>query len=62
MSLRADGLVLPDANAVFPGLALEDRLRVLLSRIQVELTALGGEALQSPATYVDMCLAWGERL
>jgi adenylosuccinate synthase len=41
---------------------LEDRLRVLLSRIQAELTALGGEALPTPAAYVDMCLAWGERL
>ena len=41
---------------------LEERLRVMLSRIQAELATLGGETLPSPASYVDMCLAWGERL
>jgi adenylosuccinate synthase len=41
---------------------LEERLRVMLSRIQAELATLGGESLPSPAAYVDMCLAWGERL
>jgi adenylosuccinate synthase len=41
---------------------LEERLRVLLSRIQVELTSLGGESLPSPAAYSDMCRQWGERL
>ena len=41
---------------------LEERLRVLLSRIQAELTSLGGESLPSPAVYVDMCRTWAERL
>jgi len=41
---------------------LEDRLRVLLSRTQAELTSLGGEALPSPAVYADLCRDWGERL
>src|SRR6476469_9714414 len=41
---------------------LEDRLRVLLSRIQVELTSLGGESLPSPPAYAVQCREWGERL
>src|SRR5437764_1038694 len=41
---------------------LEERLRVLLSRIQVELTALGGRSLPSPSVYADMCRTWGERV
>ncbi|MBW8875040.1 MAG: adenylosuccinate synthase [Acidobacteria bacterium] len=41
---------------------LEDRLRVLLSRIQIELTSLGGESLPSPPAYADQCRQWGERL
>ena len=41
---------------------LEDRLRALLARIQAELVSLGGEALPTPASYVDMCFLWGERL
>src|SRR6185295_1562168 len=41
---------------------LEDRLRVLLARIQAELVSLGGEALQSPAAYADLCRDWGEQL
>ncbi len=41
---------------------LEERLRVLLSRIQVELTSLGGESLPAPAAYADQCRQWGERL
>lgn len=41
---------------------LEDRLRVLLSRIQHELSHLKGEPLPSPAAYADQCREWGERL
>jgi adenylosuccinate synthase len=41
---------------------LEERLRVLLSRIQAELASLGGEALPPPAAYADLCRDWGERL
>src|SRR6185295_8014654 len=41
---------------------LEERLRVLLSRIQAELESLGGEALLQPAGYADLCRDWGERL
>ena len=41
---------------------LEERLRVLLSRIQHELTHLKGEPLASPAAYADQCREWGERL
>ena len=41
---------------------LEERLRILLSRIQVELTSLNGETLPSPAAYADMCREWGEHL
>ena len=41
---------------------LEERLRVLLSRIQVELTSLSGETLPPPFAYADMCREWGERL
>jgi adenylosuccinate synthase len=41
---------------------LEERLRVLLSRIQHELTSLKGEALASPASYADQCREWAERL
>src|SRR5690349_12545802 len=41
---------------------LEDRLRLLLSRIQHELSSLKGEPLASPAAYADQCREWGERL
>ena len=41
---------------------LEDRLRVLLTRIQVELTALGGAPLPAPDAYADQCREWGEKL
>ncbi len=41
---------------------LEERLRVLLSRIQVELTSLNGETLPSPAVYADLCREWAEHL
>jgi adenylosuccinate synthase len=41
---------------------LEDRLRVLLSRIQHELTYLKGEPLAGPASYADQCREWAERL
>ncbi len=53
MGLRMVDLFAPD---------LEERLRVLLSRIQVELTALGGPSLPSPAVYADLCHTWGERI
>jgi len=41
---------------------LEDRLRVLLHRIDVELTSLGGTPLAQPAAVADQCRAWAERL
>lgn len=41
---------------------LEERLRILLSRIQVELSALGGENLASPAAVADQCRDWADRL
>lgn len=41
---------------------LEERLRVLLSRIQHELTSLKGEPLAGPAAYADQCREWAERL
>jgi adenylosuccinate synthase len=41
---------------------LEDRLRVLLARIQNELQSLGAEPLAQPASYADMCRDWAERL
>jgi adenylosuccinate synthase len=41
---------------------LEERLRLLLSRIQHELTHLKGEPLTSPAAYADQCREWAERL
>jgi len=42
---------------------LEERLRLLLSRIQVELASLGcDEPLQQPAAYVDLVSGWAERL
>jgi len=41
---------------------MEDILRVQLSRIQTELTSLGGEALASPAAYADQCREWAEKL
>lgn len=41
---------------------LEDRLRLLLSRTQHELSHLKGEPLASPAAYADQCREWGERL
>src|SRR5262249_36592402 len=41
---------------------LEERLRVQLSRIQAELTALGGAPLAPPATFADQCRAWAEKL
>jgi adenylosuccinate synthase len=41
---------------------LEDRLRVLLARIQSELKSLGAEPLPQPASYADMCREWAERL
>ncbi len=41
---------------------LEDRLRVLLSRVQVELSSLGGPSLPSPGVYADMCRTWGEKV
>ena len=41
---------------------LEERLRVLLARVQAELASLGGEALPSPTYYADLCRDWGERL
>jgi adenylosuccinate synthase len=41
---------------------LEDRLRVQLNRIQVELTSLGGEPLAQPAAFADQCRRWAERL
>jgi adenylosuccinate synthase len=42
---------------------LEERLRLLLSRIQVELESLGSsEPLQQPAAYVDLVSGWAERL
>ena len=42
---------------------LEDRLRVLLTRIQAELASLGSsEPLPSPAVYGDLCREWGEKL
>jgi len=41
---------------------LEERLRLLLSRIQHELTHLKGEPLASPAAYADQCREWAERL
>jgi adenylosuccinate synthase len=42
---------------------LEDRLRVLLSRIQAELASLGSaEPLPSPVVYGDLCREWGEKL
>jgi adenylosuccinate synthase len=41
---------------------LEDILRPQLARIQAELTVLGGEPLQLPATYADTCRHWAEKL
>ncbi|MFP5289181.1 MAG: adenylosuccinate synthase [Thermoanaerobaculia bacterium] len=41
---------------------LEDRLRVLLARIENELKSLGAEPLAQPASYADMCRDWAERL
>lgn len=41
---------------------LEERLRVLLSRIQVELSSLGGESLVPPAVVADQCRDWADRL
>ncbi|HSN86684.1 MAG TPA: adenylosuccinate synthase [Thermoanaerobaculia bacterium] len=41
---------------------LEERLRLLLSRTQHELTHLKGEPLTSPAAYADQCREWAERL
>jgi adenylosuccinate synthase len=41
---------------------LEERLTVLLGRIQVELASLGNESLPQPAEYVERCREWGEAL
>jgi adenylosuccinate synthase len=51
--IRLGDLLAPD---------LEERLRILLSRIQVELSALGGESLASPAAVADQCRDWADRL
>jgi adenylosuccinate synthase len=52
--LRMGDLFAPD---------LEERLRVQLSKVQVELGSLGvSEPLPSPATYADQCRGWAERL
>jgi adenylosuccinate synthase len=53
MGLRMCDLFAPD---------LEARLRFLLSRIQVELANLGGEALPPPEAVAGQCREWGERL
>jgi adenylosuccinate synthase len=41
---------------------LEERLRLLLSRVEVELASLGAEALPPVAAYVEACRGWAERL
>ena len=41
---------------------LEDRLRVLLLRMEAELTALGGSPTDHPMRVADQCRAWAESL
>ena len=41
---------------------LDERLRILLTRIQAELTTLGGAPLPPPDAYADQCRQWGEKL
>jgi len=41
---------------------LEERLTLLLGKIQAELSSLGNESLPLPADYFELCRTWGESL
>ncbi len=53
IGLRVADLAAPD---------LEDRLRILMSQIEVELLALGGQRLGHPGNLADLCRHWRDEI